>query len=79
VVVDAEDRLALDATEQIRHLLVLLKPERNAVPFSLPVWWIQVEQCGWSIVFGDAGLPIEMLDGDPGKAEMGGTEILFDP
>ena len=77
VVVNADHHLALAATHEIGHALVLLEGEVDAVAGGLPVWGIHIEKRVCSIVALGAGEPGQVLDVGAGEALPRGGKVLL--
>lgn len=79
MIVQAHDRLPLQALHQGRHLLVLLESEVDAVPFGLPIWRIKVEERVGAVVPLHQLVPVHVLDVGARQPQMSRGQVLFDP
>jgi hypothetical protein len=79
VVVDADHHLALAATHEVGHSLVVLEWKVNAVAGGLPVRRVHVVEGLGTVVAFSAFKPREVFDVSTGQTLPGGREIFLDP
>jgi len=78
MVIDADHHLALTAPHEIRHALVVIKREVDAVARRLPIRWVHVvEGVGAVVAFG-AVEPGEVFDVGASEALPGAGEVFLD-
>ncbi len=78
VIVDGQDHLPRYGAHRLSECVVLLKGEVNPIPFSLPVRRVGKEEGLRPVILFHAALPVEMLDGDPGEAQVRLAEIFLE-
>lgn len=78
MVVQADDRPALELAQCRGHGFVLGPPERHAVALRLPVRRIEIEQRVRPVVPTHALLPVEPLDLRGSQPQMSRTQLLLD-
>ena len=77
VIVDADDHPTFYSSSQLRHFVMLVEGKLTAITICAPVRWVEVEEGFRSVIFLDAGLPLQMLDVGPRETEVCLAQIFF--